>query len=118
LQDHAAHLLRQVDAYATGDYEGAYGLGREGYEHMFMVGETLATAIARQLPAKFPGLAAPPNTATLDEHTTHHPAGLTVPWLVLGVEVAVLVAGTGMVLLGRRARRLPSVRLRSGLRRP
>jgi hypothetical protein len=64
LQAHAGHLIREVDAYAAGDYDGAYGLGREGYEHMFQIGETLSGAIAGQLPAKFPSLAAPPNTAT------------------------------------------------------
>jgi hypothetical protein len=64
LQAHAGHLIREVDAYAAGDYDGAYSLGREGYGHMFQIGETLAAAIAAQLPAKFPAMAAPPNTAT------------------------------------------------------
>jgi hypothetical protein len=93
LQVHAGHLVRQVDAYAAADYDGAYALLREGYGHMFMIGETLASAIATQMPKKFPGLAVPPNTATLPDTPT------AVPLVVTVAVAAGLVAGAWAVLV-------------------
>jgi hypothetical protein len=37
-------LMRQVDAYAARDYEQAYRIGREAYQHTFASGATLAKA--------------------------------------------------------------------------
>jgi hypothetical protein len=39
---HVEDLMRQVDAYAAGDYGKAYQIEREGYEHMFTAGAALA----------------------------------------------------------------------------
>jgi hypothetical protein len=53
VQQHIAQLKGQLDAYAAGDYEEAYRLFREAYEHMVMTGDTLAGAIVDQNPDMF-----------------------------------------------------------------
>ena len=53
IQQHIAQLKGQIDAYAAGDYEEAYRLSREAYEHMVMTGDTLAAAIVEQNPEMF-----------------------------------------------------------------
>jgi hypothetical protein len=45
---HVMQLKGQLDAYAAGRYGRAYQLEREAYRHMFMTGDTLAAAIAKQ----------------------------------------------------------------------
>lgn len=54
LDMHVDHLLRQVDAYAAGDYATAFALQHEAYEHMFPTGRTLAGGIAAQHPGELP----------------------------------------------------------------
>jgi hypothetical protein len=105
LQEHAGHLLRQVDAYAAGDYDGAYGLVREGYQHMFMIGETLAAGVAAELPQKFPAAANPPNTATLPPGTRPNPVLLAVA--VAAGSLLVVAAALAAWSLGPRLRRGP-----------
>ena len=41
---HVQDLMRQLDAYAARDYDQAYRLEREAYEHMFTAGATMAKA--------------------------------------------------------------------------
>jgi len=41
---HVEELMSQVDAYAARDYDQAYRIEREAYEHMFTAGATLAKA--------------------------------------------------------------------------
>ena len=41
-------LKSQLDAYAAGDYAKAARLYSEAYNHMFMTGDLLAGAIAKQ----------------------------------------------------------------------
>ena len=41
---HVEELIKQLDAYAARDYEQAYRIEREAYEHMFTAGTTLAKA--------------------------------------------------------------------------
>jgi hypothetical protein len=57
LRMHVDQLLGQVDAYARGDYEGAFALERESYAHMFPLGKALAAGIltggGAQLPVDF-----------------------------------------------------------------
>ena len=53
ISEHVAQLKGQVDAYNRGDYRRAYRIERDAYAHMFMTGDTLAAAIAKQFPAKF-----------------------------------------------------------------
>jgi hypothetical protein len=65
LRQHVQHLINQVDAFGKGDYRATYAIVRDGYAHMFMVGEALAAAIATQFPARFPAKAALPATDTL-----------------------------------------------------
>jgi hypothetical protein len=65
LRQHAQHLIDQVVAFGKGNYDATYAIVRDGYAHMFMVGEALAAAIARQFPAKFPANVALPATDTL-----------------------------------------------------
>ena len=45
---HITQLKGALDAYAAGDYEQAYALFREAYNHMVATGDTLATAIVQQ----------------------------------------------------------------------
>lgn len=45
---HVLELKGQLDAYAKGDYTKAGALYREAYAHMFMTGDLLAGAIAKQ----------------------------------------------------------------------
>jgi hypothetical protein len=53
IQMHIGQLKGQLDAYAAGDYDEAYGLAREAYRHMVMTGDTLAGAIVEQNPDMF-----------------------------------------------------------------
>lgn len=51
VNDLTAHVLQlkgQLDAYAAGNYKQSYTLADAAYNHMFMTGDTLATAIAKQ----------------------------------------------------------------------
>lgn len=51
VNDLTAHVLQlkgQLDAYAAGNYKQSYVLADAAYNHMFMTGDTLATAIAKQ----------------------------------------------------------------------
>jgi hypothetical protein len=41
-------LKNQLDAYAAGNYTKAAALYRDAYHHMFMTGDLLAGAIAKQ----------------------------------------------------------------------
>lgn len=51
---HVLQLRGQLDAYAGKNYAKAASLYSEAYNHMFMTGDLLAGAIAKQFPAKFP----------------------------------------------------------------
>ena len=48
ITDHVMQLKGQIDAYARGRFVRAYRLERAAYRHMFMTGDTLAAAIAKQ----------------------------------------------------------------------
>jgi hypothetical protein len=51
VNDLTAHVLQlkgQLDAYAKGDYAQSYALTDGAYKHMFMTGDLLAAAIAKQ----------------------------------------------------------------------
>jgi len=51
VNDLTAHVLQlkgQLDAYAAGNYKQSYVLADGAYNHMFMTGDLLATAIAKQ----------------------------------------------------------------------
>ena len=48
LLGHVLELKNQLDAYAKGDYVKSTALYREAYHHMFMTGDLLAAAIAKQ----------------------------------------------------------------------
>ena len=50
---HVNQLKGQIDAYAAGNYAEAYRIARHAYAHMFMTGDTLASAIVKQSPEKF-----------------------------------------------------------------
>jgi hypothetical protein len=58
VQMHVEHLMRQLDAYADGDYDQAYRIERVAYEHMFTAGTALAKASLT--PEVAVGLDAPP----------------------------------------------------------
>jgi len=45
---HITQLKQQLDAYAAGQYKQANKIYNEAYNHMFMTGDTLAGAIAKQ----------------------------------------------------------------------
>jgi hypothetical protein len=55
---HVEDLMTQLDAYAARDYDRAYRIEREAYEHMFTAGATLAKASVT--PELAVGLDAPP----------------------------------------------------------
>lgn len=87
---HTDHLIAQVDAFAEGDYEGAYAATREAYAHMGAIASALAVAIAAQFPDRFP------DTAIRDDHPA--PAawvggavlamfGLSIAWRVRRVRL-------------------------------
>lgn len=59
LAHHTAQLVDQVDAFAAGDYEQAYGIAREAFAHAFDIGDALALAIAAQFPGMFPDTSVP-----------------------------------------------------------
>ena len=48
LLGHVLELKNQLDAFATGNYTKSNALYREAYHHMFMTGDLLAAAIAKQ----------------------------------------------------------------------
>jgi hypothetical protein len=48
ITEHVMQLKAQIDAYSRGRYAKAYKLERLAYRHMFMTGDTLAAAIAKQ----------------------------------------------------------------------
>ncbi len=48
LLGHVLELKAQLDSYASGDYAKAASLYRDAYAHMFMTGDLLAGAIAKQ----------------------------------------------------------------------
>ena len=48
LLGHVLELKNQLDAYANGNYTKSTALYREAYNHMFMTGDLLAGAIAKQ----------------------------------------------------------------------
>jgi hypothetical protein len=55
MRTHVDNLIKQLDAYAAGDYASAYRIEREAYEQLFMAGAALAK-----------GSVAPKAAATLD----------------------------------------------------
>jgi hypothetical protein len=57
LAAHTNHLVAQVEAYADGEYESAYGALREAYAHTESLAAGLAGAIADQFPQRFPDTA-------------------------------------------------------------
>lgn len=54
---HTDQLIGQADAYAAGDYEASYQLGREAYAHVGELGASLARAISDQFPLLIPDAA-------------------------------------------------------------
>lgn len=44
---HGDHLLSQADAFAKGDYDGAYTIQREAFGHMVMAADVLARGVAK-----------------------------------------------------------------------
>jgi hypothetical protein len=60
LEAHTDHLVRQADAYASGDYEASHGLAREAYVHTAELSASLASAIRDQFPQRFPDVAMSP----------------------------------------------------------
>ena len=89
-QQHAGHLVGQVDAFVAGDYDKTYAIVREGYSHMFGAGEALATGLAAQMPDKFPTDASAPATDTMADHAGHLPvAAILLVALAVGAIIAV-----------------------------
>jgi len=64
VQQHVAGLVAQLDAYAGGDYAGAYADVHDAYRHMFDIGRALAGGIAAQFPDRFATLGSIPATDT------------------------------------------------------
>lgn len=53
LIQHTEHLVAQVDAYLNEDFEEAFAITREAYQHMGSLSDVLATGIANQFPERF-----------------------------------------------------------------
>jgi cytochrome c556 len=62
---HTHHLVAQADAYASGNYDASYRLGREAYAHSGELSKSLAGAIADQFPLLFPDTAGRQPTAPI-----------------------------------------------------
>jgi tetratricopeptide (TPR) repeat protein len=59
LDHHTRLLIAEADAYAAGDYQEAYDLARESFEHSITMADALALAIAAQFPDMFPDASMP-----------------------------------------------------------
>jgi len=84
---HTEHLVAQADAYAAGDYDASYAIGREAYADIGDLSTSLAGAIADQFPLRFPDAAVTqpgPPTAFVG-------AGLLAAGVILGVVTTVRV---------------------------
>jgi len=57
IAEHTDQLVAQADAYAAGDFEASYQLGREAYAHVGELGASLARAISDQFPMRIPDTA-------------------------------------------------------------
>lgn len=57
LSTHITTLKDMVDAQASGDQARSFAATRRAYDHMHMIGDPLAAAIAKQKPDMFPGQA-------------------------------------------------------------
>jgi hypothetical protein len=53
LKMHVDQTQATLDDYVAGDYDKAYADWREGYAHMFAIGDTLTGAIVAKMPDKF-----------------------------------------------------------------
>jgi len=110
ISHHTQALLAMVDAYRSGNTDQAYQVVGEAYDHMFTVGDALATAIAAQFPKEFKDLEGAPATDT----TAHvHAAG--APDTSTNALGAALLGTSGVLgvvawlaLAGRRRRSIPS----------
>ena len=56
VKTHVVTLKDVVDAQAAGDWPKAYSAIRSAYNHMHMIGDPLAAAIAKQFPGRFAGM--------------------------------------------------------------
>jgi len=63
VKGHILTLKDVVDAQAAGDWPKAYSAIRSAYHHMQMIGDPLASAIAKQFPSKFMGSTESPESA-------------------------------------------------------
>ena len=75
VNDLTAHVLQlkgQLDDFAAGHYAAAYALADGAYKHMFMTGDLLATAIAKQKGLGSTGGAAANLEVTLDQLLGEH----------------------------------------------
>jgi hypothetical protein len=77
LRTHVQQLMDQADAYGAHDYDRAYRVERQGYEHMFAAGTSLAKA---SLPAK--------SAATLDAPAEKLRAGFA---MLLGEHMQLII---------------------------
>ena len=83
IADHTEHLVDQANAYAAGEYDASYELGRLVYAHAGELSASLAGAIADQFPMRFP------DAATLQPSEPNRPLTL----------FGVTLLATGMVAL-------------------
>lgn len=98
-QEHAGHLIGQVEAFAARDYDGTYSLVRTGYRHMFAAGEALASGIAAQMPDKFPADAELPDTATLPHPHASRDGTWTVALALAGIAIVAAILAVFWVTL-------------------
>jgi hypothetical protein len=54
LRMHDSELVKQLDAYARGDYTTEHRVIYDGYQHMFMVAQVLSAAIGPTIAARLP----------------------------------------------------------------
>ncbi len=62
---HEQDLLQSFDGYAAGKYDVSYNAAHNAYVHTATLGAMMATAIAKQFPAKFEGTTTQTNAAYL-----------------------------------------------------
>jgi hypothetical protein len=54
LRMHDSELVKQLDAYSSGNYPTEYSVIYDGYQHMFMVAQVLSAAIGPTIAARLP----------------------------------------------------------------
>jgi hypothetical protein len=102
-QQHIDQLTGALDAYAAKDYAKAYTLFDQSHAHMFMAGNALSGAIAKQFSQKFPATAVQmPNTGTAGLADPARGSHDTLELALIGAAALLLAGACVFATRGRR----------------